>query len=180
MNLLGGFKQWLRLRKMEQEMTSFAVGMNSSVDIPNDKHLLMFDYDILDLNRVERSVRECQEFWALGPAFLYKTTHGFHAIFFMDQMPYSRVRLIIEYADGIDNLYRYISRFYNKKTLRVAGKYKERDIFFLKVMPGCRLPTRMEREIGMLKYREHCAMSGNAVIFDGERDSADSWLVREN
>jgi hypothetical protein len=78
------------------------------------------------------------------------------------------------------DLYRYISRFYSHKTLRVAGKYKERDIVFLKVMPGCRLPTRKEREMGMLKYKEHCAMSGNPVIFDGEKDSADSWLVRED
>jgi hypothetical protein len=165
--LLKGFRQWLRMRSQEMELRSFAVGMNSTVDATCDKHIICMDFDVDDISVVERSVRECQEFWCLGPAFLYATTHGFHAILFFDIVPYSRARLIIEYARDVDDLFRYISRYYSHKTIRVAGKYKGRDIRFVKMVPGCRYPSVEEREIGMLKYREHCLLTGCEPLRDG-------------
>ena len=161
MNLLGGFKQWLRLRKMEQEMTSFAIGMNSSVDIPNDKHVVVLDFDISNLELVEQSVVEAQQFWALSDMYVFTTTHGFHVIGWYDQIPYSRLRMIIDYTANVDTMFRYISRFYNKKTLRVAGKYKEPDIHFLKVIPGVRTPSVEEYTLGELKRREHRSLIGD-------------------
>jgi len=176
MMLLKGFRQWLQMRQQEMQLQSFAVGMNSSVDVTCDKHIVFMDFDVQDVGRVERSVRECQEFWCLGPAFIYGTTHGYHAIFFFDVVPYSRVRLIIEYARDVDDLFRYISRYYSHKTLRVAGKYKERDIRFVKVVPGCRYPSEEECELGMLKYQEHCLLTGLEPLFDGKMVAG---IVRE-
>ena len=159
-----GFQQWLRLRKQEQMMTSFAIGMNSSVDITEDKHIVMLDFDLKDQERVEQAVIEAQQFWAMSDCFLFKTTHGFHAIFFHEIVPYSRLRMIIEYTRDVDNLYRYISRFYSHKTLRVAGKYKERDIKFVKIIPGVREPTKQEWELGEMKRAEHRSMIGDAYV----------------
>ena len=174
--LLKNFKQWLRLRQIEQEMTSFAVGMNSSVDIPNDKHIVMLDFDITNLEVVEQSVVEAQQFWALSDAYVFSTTHGFHCIAFYDQVPYSRLRMIIDYTANVDVMFRYISRFYNKKTLRVAGKYKERDIHFLKIIPGVRIPTVEEYTLGELKRREHRSMIGDPYEIPRKlRDITPRW-----
>jgi len=155
-----GFKQFLRMRKQEQELTAFAIGINSSVDITQDKHVIFFDFDVCDQKKVEKAIIEAQQFWALTDCYLFSTTHGFHGIIFHSIVPYSRLRMIIEYTDLVDNMFKYVSKFYNYKTIRVAGKYKEKDIHFVKIIKGVRKPTSEEWELGELKRMEHQSMIG--------------------
>jgi predicted RNA-binding protein with PUA-like domain len=140
--------------KSDAELRDFAIGMNSEVNINKDLHILFLDFDKADLSEVEESVSECQGFWNLSDAYIYKTRNGYHAYFFYDIMPYPRVVMIINYAKYVDDMFRYISRYYDYKTIRQSGKYKERDISFVKVLKGKRSPTAWEAEIGDLKRKE--------------------------
>lgn len=154
------FVKWLKFRKRSIDLESFAMGMNSTVDVVEDKHIIMIDFDSVSLEKVEESVIECQHFWYLSDFHIFETKHGFHAIAFDEAVPYSRLRLIIEYARYVDPLFVYISRFYSHKTIRVAGKYKERDIKFVKIIKGVREPSKSEKEIGDLKLNEHKLLVG--------------------
>jgi hypothetical protein len=146
-------------RKKDMYLREFAVGMNSDVDMSKDLHILFLDYDKVSLAEVEESVIECQQFWSLSDCFIYKTRNGFHAYFYYDIMPYSRIKLIIEYAKYVDDMFKYISKYYTYKTIRVAGKYKERDISFVKVILGKRIPTAKELELGDMKRKERHILS---------------------
>jgi hypothetical protein len=152
------------MRKQEQELTAFAIGMNSTVDITQDLHCILMDFDITDQEKVENAVIEAQQFWALTDCYLFSTKHGFHAIIFHSLVPYSRLRMILDYTLHVDPMFRYISRFYDHKTIRVAGKYKEKDIHFVKVIKGVRKPTKEEFELGELKRLEHQSMIGEQYV----------------
>jgi hypothetical protein len=142
--------------------------MNSEVNIAKDLHILFFDYDNVSLEDVEESIRECQSFWNLSDSFIYKTRNGYHAYFFYDIMPYSRFLMIINYAKYIDDMFRFIGKYYDYKTIRQAGKYKERDISFVKTLEGGRRPSEYELEVGNLKRLEryHISNIGNALKKD--------------
>jgi hypothetical protein len=173
---LSGFRKWLKLREQEKEFHALAIGITSSVDYAEDKHIILLDYDVKDFKKVVESVVETQNFWNLSVAFVYRTKNGYHVIFYFDQVPYTRLKMIIDYAKYVDNMFRYISKFYSHKTLRVVGKYKRKDIKFFKYIPGCRFPNKLELEQGLLKYREHCMMSGNEVVLD-EKDCTDERFI---
>jgi hypothetical protein len=134
---------------------SFAVGMNSSVDIQRDEHILFLDYDTIDPKEVEESVIELQDFWGLSHCWIFKTKNGHHAIFFYDIMPYSRCLQLIDYAKGVDPQFKFLGRLYGHKTLRVAGKHHSKDIVFLRRIRGVRRPSRRDIALGNLKMREH-------------------------
>jgi hypothetical protein len=146
------------LRYFKQEdmyLSAMALGMNSYVDIENDKHMLFVDYDIKDYGRVHNSIKDLQGFWSLSHAFVYATAKGYHAFFFYDNdLPYSRIKMILDYAKDIDPMYRFISRLYDHKTIRVAGKYKEQDIKFHSVVKG-RTPTADEILVADAKRKEY-------------------------
>lgn len=148
------------LKREEYDLRQFAIGMSSEVDIKKDLHLLFLDYDGCDLEQVEDSIKECQNFWNLSDCFIYKTHNGYHAYFFYDIMPYSRVLMILNYAKYVDDKFRFISRYYDYKTIRQAGKYKERDIYYVKMLSGSRQPTLWELEVGDLKRRERKYLAG--------------------
>lgn len=141
-------------KKEDVGLRDFAIGMSSEVNIKKDLHILFLDFDQVELQDVEESVRECQRFWDLSDCFIYKTKNGYHAYFFYDIMPYSRVVMILNYAKYVDDMFRFISRYYDYKTIRQSGKYKERDIRFVKVLSGLRIPTEWELEVGNLKRKE--------------------------
>lgn len=150
-------------------LRDFAIGMNSEVDIKRDLHILFLDYDGIELQDVEDSVRECQGFWNLSDAYIYKTRNGYHAYFFYDIMPYSRVIMIVNFARFVDDMFRYISRYYDYKTIRQSGKYKERDISFVEVIKGKRAPTVWEAEIGDLKRKERGYLGDMGDILRGDK-----------
>jgi hypothetical protein len=141
-------------RRDDMQLRDFAIGMNSEVNIKKDLHILFLDFDQAELQEVEESVRECQAFWHLSDCFIYKTRNGYHAYFFYDIMPYPRVVMIVNYARYVDDMFRYISRYYDYKTIRQAGKYKDRDIHYVQMITGPRSPTEYELEIGDLKRKE--------------------------
>lgn len=155
-----GFKKWLRLREIEVNLQELAIGMNSTVDLENDMHVLMLDFDIADEEMVIEAVEETQAFWNLADAHMYETRNGFHVIFFTDIMPYERCKMIINYTKYVDPLYKYVSRYHDHKTLRTAGKHKEKDIVFKRILLGRRKPTIRERETGKLKEQEHNQLRG--------------------
>jgi hypothetical protein len=144
-----------RHQKQEMLLQSAAIGINSTVGV--DAHIVMLDYDEKNIEKIIHSVIELQEFWNLSDAFIYQTRNGHHVMFWYDIVPYGRLKMIIEFAKYVDPMYKLISKFYNHKTLRVAGKYSERDIFFLDKIEGDREPSTEEMEIGNLKMREHKA-----------------------
>ena len=158
MKSLSDFRKWLKLNKQEMEIRSLAIGINSTVDLTKDLHIVMLDYDLQDIRLVEESVKELQEFWKLGDAHIIKTNHGFHAYFFSSIVPYGRLKLIIEYARYVDPMFKYISRYYDHKTVRVAGKYAFRDLKFVKVLPTMVVPRYPE--LSLLKMQEFEALSG--------------------
>jgi len=152
---LSGFRRWIRLNRIDMELRSFAVGMNSTVDFTEDRHIIMLDYDIKDFSRIERSVAELQSFWNLSDADVFASKNGHHVFFWYDIVPYGRLRIIIDFARDVDVMFKYISRFYDHKTIRVSGKYLWSDIKFVKRIPGLRSPSKEEFDIGELKRREH-------------------------
>ena len=155
---------WYFLQNKDKQLRDFAIGMSSEVDIKRDIHILFMDFDDVSLENVEESVKELQSFWNLSDCFIYKTRNGYHAYFYYDQMPYSRVVMLLNYAKYVDDKFRYISRFYDYKTIRVAGKYKEKDIFFVKCLTGSRIPTSLESELGDLKRKEREMLSRNNLF----------------
>jgi len=157
------YKNYRYKQEMDFKISSLAIGINSSVNISDDLHVLMLDYDVQDIFKVVESVRELMSFWRLSDAFIFRTTKGHHVFFWYDIMPYNRVRLIVDYAKYVDPLYKYVSRFYDYKTIRVAGKYLFKDIFFVTVIKGVRVPSVVERELGDLKRSEHKSLM-NTVI----------------
>jgi hypothetical protein len=155
-----GFLKWLRIREDEKLLQDLAVGINSTVDFTEDKHIVMLDYDTKDFARVKRSVEECQRFWNLSDFFIFSTKHGFHAIGFYDHIPYSRLRMVIDYARDVDNMFKYISKYYSHKTLRTVGKYRRKDIAFKTLLQGVRKPSKQEFELGEMKRKEHMYLIG--------------------
>jgi hypothetical protein len=149
------FRKAWHLRGAELEFSNFAVGVNSTVNLQEDLHLVMLDFDIDDLDKVRDSVRELQEFWKLTDAYVYKTMHGYHVIFWHSHVPYTRLRQIIDFAKFVDPMYKYISQQHNHKTLRSRGKYENQDIVFERIIPGVRNPSKRELELGELKMKEH-------------------------
>lgn len=144
----------------DAELHGFAIGFNSFVNREKDLHILMLDYDTKDLNKVESSIQEIMNFWKLSDAYLYSTNNGYHVFFYFDIMPYARCRMIINYAKYVDPMYKHISRFYDHKTIRVAGKYKHHDISFLKVIKGPRSPRIEDLDFGEMKLKEHTQLLG--------------------
>jgi len=159
---------WNYFGRKDQRLQEFAIGMSSEVDFKQDLHILILDYDEVSLEKVEESVRELQSFWNLSDAFIYKTRRGYHCYFYYDIMPYSRVVMILNYAKFVDDQFRYISKFYNRKTIRVCGKYKERDIFFEKKLSGLRKPSVLDAELGDMKRKEREILSGHRTMFKKE------------
>lgn len=160
---LKGFKDWLRMRKQEMQLQSVAIGMNSTIDW-EDSHIVMLDYDLEDIEKVTESVRELQEFYKLADAEVFKTRNGFHVFFWYDHVPYERLKQIIDFARYVDPMYKYISRYYDHKTIRVAGKYQEKDIEYACAVKSYFAQPRSKRkdvlEIGDMKRKEHAVMRG--------------------
>lgn len=156
------FKKWAKFEKQDMEIRSLAIGINSTVDLTQDLHIIMLDYDVKDRLKVIESVMELQDFWNLSDAWIYSTKNGFHAYFFHDLIPYGRLKQIIEYAKYVDPQYKYISRMYDHKTIRVAGKYKEKDIQFVEILKGKRVPTAQERELGDMKMKERNMLANSS------------------
>lgn len=153
-------KQWSAARKKEMRLRSVAIGVNSTIDYTQDIHIIMLDYDLKDIQRVRESIFELQEFWNLSDAFIYRTKNGHHAFFWYDHVPYGRLKQIIEYARYVDPLYKFISRYYDHKTIRAAGKYAYNDIEFVEKVEGIRAPTDEEFQLGRMKYAEHQSFTG--------------------
>jgi len=165
-NVLRDLRRYLKHEDMY--LGAMALGMNSSTDFENDKHMLFLDYDITDEQLVESSICELQAMFSLSHCYIYKTVKGFHAFFFYDNdLPYSRIRLIINYAKDVDNMFRYISKYYDHKTIRVAGKYKEQDIEFYKVVySNVRMPSLQEIEVAEAKRSEYKALKKLHGMFE--------------
>lgn len=142
------------LAKKEIKERQLALGISSYISIDKDVHIVMLDYDILDLKYVLEDIKDLIHHFYLSDYEIYRTSKGFHVFFWYDRVPYSRLKMIIDYS-RCDKTYKYISRFYDYKVLRSTGKYKQQDIFFVGRYSGKRLMTRDERELGNLKRKEY-------------------------
>lgn len=142
------------LARYEIKHQHFAIGLNSYVDKEREMHIIMLDYDVKDLSFVLNDCNELTAFWHLSDYEVYKTHNGHHVFFWFDIVPYSRLKMIIDYSK-CDTAYKYISKFYEYKTIRATGKYKTPDIQYVGRFSGKRTPTKEERGIGELKKKEY-------------------------
>jgi len=148
-------KGFFRVRKQEMLLRSAAIGVDSTVDVENDRHIIILDFDIGELSRVVDSVEELQQFWNLSDAMVFKTKNGYHVFFWYDIIPYGRLLQMIEFARWVDPMYKSISHIYRHKTVRVEGKHPLRDIQFVGIISGLREPTQEEWDLGEMKRMEH-------------------------
>jgi hypothetical protein len=159
MGIWAEFRKFRKLwKRREQDLSQFAIGVNSTVSIQEYLHAVFLDYDIQDMDKIRESVKEVQRFWNLTDAYLYRTTNGYHAIIWHSHVPYGRLKQIVEFAAYVDPMYKAISNQYWHKTLRVAGKYAKQDIVFERIMPGVRKPSEDEWSRGEMKRKEHAQL----------------------
>ena len=154
MNVL---KRFIRFLKQDNKFVEkYCIGINSYIDDIKDQHIIMIDYDDLSKEETIKDIRRLQQIWKLGKADIFSTNNGYHVFFFWDFVPYSFLKLIIE-TSRADKMYKYISRFYNYKTIRVSGKYKELDIKFVKRIKPRRVEfiTDKDWKLGQLKRTEY-------------------------
>lgn len=154
------------LSKQEIKERQYAVGINSYIDKEKDLHIIMLDYDTQDLDFVLKDLKELVKFWNLSDYEIYKTTNGYHTFFWYDHIPYSRLKMIIDYSN-CDTSYKYISKFYDYKTVRASGKYKQKDIEHIGKFSGSRLYTNEQRVLGDLKRKEYLLLKED-VFFKEE------------
>jgi hypothetical protein len=138
----------------DNEMQDFAIGINSYIDKDKDLHCLFIDYDIPDLEFVRMDLSELVQHFHLSDYEIYSTSKGYHIFFWFDHIPYSRVKMILDYS-RCDYMFKNISKFYSYKTIRCVGKYKNLDIKFIGKFTGVRKPTQYQLEIGGLKRQEY-------------------------
>lgn len=148
-------KNYRKAKDQEMQLRSMAVGMNSSVDVTRDIHIVMLDFDVHDISVVQKSIVELQDFWGLSDADIYRTRNGHHVFFWYDHVPYERLKMIINYARNVDPMFKFISRYYDHKTMRASGKYAYKDIKFVCTVEGVRECSDYEYEVGKMKQAEH-------------------------
>lgn len=159
--MLATIKKFVRFMRKDKmvELREFAIGINSNIGA--DSHCVFLDYDTKDNGmtfvEVEYDIRELIWHFNLADAEVFQTHNGYHVFFWTDHIPYSRLKMIINYS-RCDPMFKYISRYYNYKTIRAAGKYKDLDIVWLKRIRGQRQPSIKECEIGELKRREYFSL----------------------
>ena len=157
------FRQAMRLVKRDKDeidLRGVALGMNSFIDQKNDVHCVLLDYDTSNDLFVMADVCEIMEHFKLADCELYETAQGFHAIFFYDHIPYSRLVQIINFS-RCDEQFKNISRYYNHKTIRSAGKYRQLEIkFFKEILSPFRRRTDHEMRLGLLKKEEYLRLHG--------------------
>lgn len=143
------------LAKKEIKQRQLAIGINSFIDKERDCHMIFLDYDTLDLGFVLNDLNDLSRHFHLSDFEIFRTSKGFHAFFWYDNnIPYSRLKMIIDYS-RCDIMYKYISKFYDHKTIRASGKYVISDISFIGKYSGKRIMTNSERELGNLKRKEY-------------------------
>jgi hypothetical protein len=163
--------RWLLhiLTKKEIEHRTYALGITSFINKGDvdELHCIFLDYDTKDLSFVLSDIKELVEFWNLGSYDIYSTSAGFHVMFWDTHVPYSRLKMIINYS-RCDPMFKYISKFHPAKTLRVHGKFKQKDITHVGKFTGSRNPTPKERELGNLKRTEYITLKNMSNMFTDE------------
>lgn len=157
------------LVKKEIKQRNYAIGLNSTIDVDKDKHMLFLDYDTNNLSDVLSDVKELVEFWNLSDFEIFSTIRGNHVFFWYDNnLPYSRVKMILNFS-RCDNLFKYIKRYYNHSTIRASGKYRNgySDLRYIGKFTGKRKHTKEEHELGELKRKEYLLLK-DIKIFKNE------------
>ena len=158
------------LTKKEIKDRQYAIGMNSTISKGKDRHMLFLDYDKeMNFNEVLNDCNELCSFFNLSDFEVYSTGGGGHHTFwwYENNLPYSRIKLIIDYS-RCDYMYKYISRYYDHKTIRVSGKYRNKygDLKYIGRFSGKRTPTKEERELGELKKKEYTLLKSQNIFQD--------------
>lgn len=133
-------------------MTDFTLAIGVTNKVWDNQYYLVLDYDWIPLETVEQEIIELQKSFSLSDASLYNTKNGVHVYFFNDnELKWKEIDLILKATKHLDP--KFIESwewFYKKRegvTLRTSGKYEWNDVFFLKNIPGQRLPTLIQKSI---------------------------------
>jgi hypothetical protein len=156
-NVIKQIIKYIRKEKEHNKIETFCIGINSTINTEKSRHCLLLDYDIKDLPFIIKDIKQLISHFNLANIDIWETKNGYHAMGWYEDMPYSRLRQIIDYS-SCDTMFKYIGRFYDKKTLRCSGKHKSFDIKYVKTILGKRIPTTEELEIGNLKKQEYLAL----------------------
>lgn len=151
------------LSKKDIKQRTYAIGITSKIG--EDRHIVILDYDTLNLQFVLYDLKELCDFFNLSEYEIYETKKGFHVFFWYEDIPYSRLKMIINFS-RCDESFKYISRFYEWKTVRCSGKYKIKDIHYIGKFKGKRTPKKEERELGELKRKEYLLLKNQKILKD--------------
>jgi hypothetical protein len=115
---------WARAhqRKPRTEM-AFTGGIFSKIGHANGLQPLFADFDWTSLAEVEKAVRELQQKWKLGDAFIYASVESsFHAKFYYDWLPFEKIIAILESNPAIDEGFVEIAKKIGGCVLRTCAK----------------------------------------------------------
>lgn len=165
MGLIRIYKQFIRyIKKDNLLLEQFAIGINSFIDKKNNFHCVMLDYDGCSLNFVTKDVKELQEHFKIGDVDVFSTSQGFHCFGWYDSIPYERLRMIVDYSN-CDPMFKYISRYYDHKTIRASGKYQDLDTKFIKRIISKHFKP-VDTMIGELKRNEYLELRDTHKILN--------------
>lgn len=139
---------------------------------------LTLDYDGVNSSAVADDVKALQRAFSLSDAWLYRTGSGFHAHFFNDNsLSAEAVGNILRASKAADPRFVESWGHFSAKgegvTLRVAGKYRRRDVFYYDRIPGVREPSLFEKSVALSLEKAVNSSLDDPIVGFGE------YLVRE-
>ncbi len=139
---------WARAhQKKSPKEQAYTGGVYSNIPAANGLQPLFADFDWTSLQKVEKAVRELQQKWKLGNAFIYASVQSsFHAKFYYDWLPFEKIIEILESHAAIDSGYVKIAKRINGCVLRTCAKPERAAPKFVKVIESEFQKNKSKRE----------------------------------
>lgn len=95
-------------------------------------YLVMLDYDRMSMKEVLRDIHSLQSTFRLMTATIYRTEHGYHAVFFYDQFISWKDCMAVIMASCCDHRYKDIAIKTGKVSTRISMRNGKPDKRFIK------------------------------------------------
>ncbi|NOQ38434.1 hypothetical protein GQ472_06120 [archaeon] len=95
-------------------------------------YLVMLDYDDMPEHEVSKDIKRLQDRYGLHMASLYRTKHGFHAVFFYDCLTSWKDCMDVILASLCDQKYKDVAVKTGKVNTRISVKYSKPDKEFIR------------------------------------------------
>ena len=115
---------WARADQTKPESErAFTGGIFSKIEGTNGLQPLFVDFDWTNQEKVGKAVKELQQKWKLGTAFIYASVPtSFHVKFYYDWFPFEKIVEILESHPEIDQGYVKIAKRMGGCVLRTCAK----------------------------------------------------------